>query len=184
MLKIKKSQKKIFVITGLIAILIISGGTFLYSRNNSSIEPSTPSEQQDFINLDPPTEEDALQVEENKQKIADDEDGQGSQPSPQPGTKIAVKPVITYAQQYGQSVEVAAEVATFEAEGTCTATFSLGATSFTKTVQAVQNVNRMNCPVMIAASSEFNPKGTWSVSVAYNSATASGVSDTSSVSVE
>ncbi len=162
-------------------VLVIGGVSSLYlrQRRNNAASTTTPTPSEDFINLDPPTEEDTQRVEDNKQKIVDQ---QGSQPTPPAGA--TVKPVITYAQQYGQVVEVGAEVPVFENGGTCTATFTLGAATVTKTVQAVTNVNRVNCPVMAAEASEFYPKGSWSVTVGYKSASTSGTSDSRLVEVK
>lgn len=152
-------------------------------RNNQSPTSVITTGKEPPVNLDPPTKADAERVEDTKQKIVDKQSS-GTGSTTLTGAKKTVKVAITYAGQYGQTVEVGAEVAVFEEGGTCTIKFSLGTSSFTKTVQAIQNVNRVNCPAVIVNSSEFNPKGAWSVMASYSSNTSSGSSDISTVGVK
>jgi cytoskeletal protein RodZ len=183
MIKIKKPSKKV-VIASVIALILLGGGFFYWFQVRPNDIENIGTEEAP-INLAPPTEEDAQRVEDNKQRIADQQkDNASSAPAAGSGSKQTVKPNITYAQQYGQSVEVGAEVSVFEDGGTCTATFTSGANTVTKSVQAVKNVNRVNCPAMVADASEFNPKGNWSVTVTYNSNSSSGTSNPLTVVVK
>lgn len=145
--------------------------------------PSTPSVTTDGINYAPPTAEDKKNVEQNKENIVANEQNRESGSSN--SSRKNVKPTITYADQYGQSVEVGAFVSgIFEDGGTCKAIFTHDGSSFSKNVQAVKNANSVNCPVMSAGVSEFSQKGTWSVTVSYDSPTASGASDAHQVEVK
>jgi len=182
MIKNKKPSKKLIVALVIIAALIIISSLFYWFRIRSSSQ-SGPNEGESPVNLEPPTKEDAQRVEDTKQGIIDrqkQEDGQLNSAD----TKQTVRPVITYASQYGSVVEVGAEVPVFEDGGTCTANFKLGSSTVTKSVQAVKNVNRVSCPAMTADVSEFNPKGSWTVIVSYSSASSSGTSNPSTVGVK
>ena len=186
MTKIKKVSKKI-IVGGLVALLIVAGAGALYIKNRNDATKSTDvaSSPQETLNLDPPTDEDAKRADENKQEILRrDEELKTQQTTTETSGKKNVKPVITYAGQYGNSVEAGGYVNVFEEGGTCTATFTRGSAKITKTVQAIRGANSVNCPVMAANSSEFSQKGTYSVTVSYNSATSTGVSDTKQLEVK
>lgn len=187
MLKIKKPTKKAIII-GIIAVGVIAAGALTYYfvnvRDDNPQTTGTTNGQEEPVNLAPPTEQDAQRVEDNKQQIVDRQAQLDAQSQQSDSSKKNVVPTITYAGQYGQVVEVGAEVAVFDASGTCTATFSLGASSFTKSVQAVQNVNRMNCPTISVPVSEFTPKGSWGVTIKYDSGSSTGVSNSSTIRVE
>lgn len=176
MSKIKKPTKKL-VLIALVLLLIVSGVSYaLLKRSNNNAQPSTePPGSQEKLNLDPPTAEDAQRVDENKQRIVERQEQEANQ-SPTAGKKT-VTPVITYAGQYGQAVEVGGYVnGVFEDNGTCTTTFTLNSQTVKKSVQAVKNNNSVDCPVMAGDASEFPPKGKWIATLSYTSPTASGAS--------
>lgn len=179
MVKIKKQS--IALVAVLVLAMITSGLLYAKNRNLDSSQPASPdATQAQDINFDPPTAEDAQRAADNKQRLTD----QPSQPNASPGTKKSVKPTITGAGQYGEVVEISSFVGgVFEDGGTCTATFTSGGTSFTSSVQAVSNVNTVNCPTISVPISNFNPRGTWSVTISYSSNTAAGTSDPKQVEV-
>lgn len=187
-MKIKKQSKKI-ILFGAVAVVLaaITGASIVAilqnQRNDVSKPASDTSEQKDTINLDPPTKEDVKRVDDNKQSIIDREQQQATPPPTSTGKKTVI-PTITYAGQYGQAIEVGAYVTgIFEEGGSCTATFSKGSISFSKSVAAVRSANAVDCPVMSANASEFSQKGSWSVTVTYSSPTATGVSEAKTVEV-
>lgn len=162
----------------LVAGLVFLGYTILSNKDDSSLSssPDSSEDAEDIINLDPPTAEDIQRAEDNKDRIVERENATPPTTPPANGKKN-VTPVITYAGQYGAVVEVGGYTdGVFESSATCTATFTKSSHSLVKTVNAVQNTNAMDCPVMLANTSEFVEKGTWSVTISYNSATASGIS--------
>lgn len=187
MTKTKNSSKKFLIISLIVALLAIGAGIAYYLNqraHNSEQSPQSPTSEE-TLNLNPPTKEDLQRVNDNKQGNLAREEALENQPAPQPGTKKAVKPVITYSGQYGPAVEVGGYInGVFEDGGTCTATFTRGGASFSKSVQAVKNTNSVDCPVMMAQNSEFAQKGTWSVAVIYNSVSASGASDPKQLEVQ
>lgn len=182
MLKIKSKKKLAIILAVLLIVAALSGG--FYIKNSNKETPRTP-DQGETINFDPPTEEDAKRVDENKQSIVDREEAiKNNSQQPQPSTK-SVKPVITYAGQYDTGVEVGGFTnGVFEDNSTCTATFSNGSTTFSKSVNAIKNVNAMDCPAIIAPIDQFNPKGVWNVSLKYSSQSASGESDARQIEIK
>ncbi len=187
MIKIKKqSNKKLLLV--LCAVIIIAGLSFLYYRstNKNNLEkPSSTTGQTQGLNLSPPTAEDAKRAETNKEKNVTRDETINNTPTPEPGKKKSVKPTITYAGLYGDSAEVGGFVSgIFEDGGTCTATFTLSGTTFTKSVTAVKNISTVDCPVMSAPKAQFTQNGKWSVTILYDSSTATGKSDPREIEIK
>ncbi len=186
MIKNKKLPKIKLVII-VLAILIASTVAFLYiskNQNNSSDQvPSTG--QTEPIDLNPSTKEDAKRAEANKEKNLAREEAINNQSAQSPNTKKSVKPTITYSGLYGSVVEVGGYVSdVFEDGGTCTATFTQGDTSFSKSVTAIKNINSVDCPVMSAKKDEFSQSNKWLVTVTYDSLTAFGKSDANEIEIK
>lgn len=187
MIKNKNIQKKYVFSLAILLLIVVGLLIFLYSnsQSNSSTDQNPPVQQTEPINLAPPTEEDVKRVEANKEKNVSRDEAEKNQPNPEPGTKKAVKPTITYAGLYGGVVEVGGYVdGVFEDGGTCTATFSQGSISFSKTVTSVKNINSLDCPVMSANKNEFDQAGKWSVIVSYSSSSSEGKSDPKEIEVK
>lgn len=185
MVKLHRPSKKTLIIILAVIILTIAGAGVAFallrdSRDNAKPDISTESNTEG-INLNPPTHEDAERVESNKQEIIDREERFNSQST---NGSRSVKPVITYAGQYGGAIEVGAYVDIFEDGGTCTATFTQGVTKIVRSVEAVRSARSTDCPVMSVNASEFNPKGVYSLVVVYSSPSASGTSDTRNIEVK
>lgn len=174
-------NKKLIIILAVLTLIAISVASYVFvirgDQRNSQQTASTT--QEDKVNLDPPTEEDKTRVEQNKQRIVDQQNGQ-SQTS-----GSTAKPVITYAEQYQSNVEVGGYVnGIFEDGGTCTAKFSQGSQVVTKSSKGVKNSNNVSCPAIVTPASTLSPKGTWTVTLTYSSPTASGTSDQRTLEVK
>jgi hypothetical protein len=192
MVKIKRSplkNKKLIVpIVVFLLVFIGAAGFYFTNRENAAVvqAPMTPLPEEK-INYDPPTQEDMQRVDDNKQKIVEAE---ANTPKPSTGptqpaaTPQSTKPIITYAGQYGQEVEVGAYINVFEENGNCTATFTKGSLVVTKSVKSVRGASSTDCPVMSADASEFSQKGTWTVKVNYRSPSTTGVSDPRQVEIK
>lgn len=180
---LKQNVKNKYVLIGLIVLLIAGSGYFVFAKRKSASIDTTNQGKASPINYDPPTAEDAQRADDNKQRIVEREEKLREQQTNTEG-KRTVKPVITYAGQYGQSVEVGGYVNTFENDGTCTATFTQGSKRIAKSVTAVRGANSMDCPVMSVDTVEFNPKGTYEVVVSYSSSSATGTSDARQVEIK
>lgn len=190
MIKIKnKNIQKKYILSlaalALLATLVLLIFFFSNKESDNITNQSPPGQQADAIDLSPPTEEDIKRAEANKEKNVARDDAEKNQPVPEPGTKKVVKPTITYAGLYGDTVEVGGFVGgVFEDGGKCKATFSLGSTSFSKTVTAEKNINSVDCPVMSAQKSEFSQNGKWLVIVSYDSSNANGQSDSREIEIK
>ena len=180
-----KTYKKILLVVLLVAVLFILI-VFLNNQSNNQMSTSNPSSTSTAINLSPPTEEDKKRAEDNKKNIEIRDELVESQKTQSSGTIKPVTPIISYAGQYGQYVEVGGFVGNlYEDEGICTAQFSKeGVSPFVETVQAIKSANSVDCPVMKAPVNKFQPKGSWNVVVLYNSSSASGTSTTKTVEVK
>ncbi len=177
---IKKLNKKSALIIVLVLALI---SVFAYTQLRSSNEPTVlQTADGGTVNLDPPTAEEKQAGDSQKQKNE-------QQSAPQTGQK-SVKPVITSAgqfdnPQYGQVIEVRTLVTgVYESGGMCTATFKLGQAVVTKQVEALQDATTTRCDVVIIPRSEFPSAGEWELTVSYASASYSGQSDATKVSVQ
>lgn len=170
----------VLVLASLVLVL------FVRRHNKSAITTKKPTQtDSETINYAPPTEQDRTETENNKERIAEEDKRNASQPAQTPGTKKVVTPVITYAGQYGPQVEVGGYVpGIFELGGTCTAMLTRGAKTITKTVDAVREGNSVDCPTLAVNNSEFPEKGTWTVKLCYNSSTAAGTSGDKQVEVK
>lgn len=184
-LKISKKHRilALSVLLVLIAIFVL-----IYLRNDSkkSEVVSTPETQHQSsdIDLSPATKEDMVRAEENKKKITDKIENENNQTNnPQTGQK-QVKPIITYAGQYGDVIEVGGYVDIFEDGGRCIVTFSNSTTSFSKEVNANKGAQSVDCPVMKALVGEFNSKGSWDVNLKYESSSSAGLSDSRKIEVK
>ncbi len=175
MLNIKNKSKLTIIVFVVLIILSIGGGAYSFQKMHTNNKPlPAPSTARSDPNLNPPTKEDQQRADKNKQDIIN---STAVDTKPAVNGKTAVKPTITYAATYGDSVEVGAYVSgIFEDNGSCTATFSNGNTRLEKQVSAVKGSSVVNCPAMSLPSSSFSPKGTWSVVVSYNSTAAVGES--------
>lgn len=177
MLKIKNFSSRTIVIS-LLVVLLGAGGFFIYTRKDTSeLNPDVT----EGISFSPATENDKQRVDETKQRIVEKD----SQPTQQQESRQEVKPLITYAGQYDQAVEVGGYVSgIFEDSGLCTATFSRTGSSFKKSVQAVKNASSVDCPVISVSSDDFNTKGSWNVVLSYESRAAFGSSDPRQIEVK
>ncbi len=178
-----KKNKLIFII---IIFLLLAGIFYFYKqKQNNSTATTTTTSPQEKLNLDPPTENDKQNVDNNKNNIVKKDETINNQNSNTNGAKKDVKPSITYAGFYGDNAEVGAYVSNiFEDGGACTASFSKDNKTIEKKVNAVKNVSSVDCPVMIATRSELGSTGTWTVKVSYSSPTAYGVSDSKTFEVK
>ncbi len=179
MLKIKKPSRKITII--LIAALIIAGGAgyYVYKRTNDS-QIQNPGQ---FINLNPPTEEEKASGDKKKPEIIEQENKRNNTENNQ-ASKKAVTPSITYAGQFGSTIEIGAYVGgIFEDGGTCTLTISKDGQTKIAEVAAVKNANSVDCPTMAIPRGSL-VDGTWQVTVMYVSANYEGKSEIRNITLE
>ncbi len=183
---IKMKNKKIIIIS-VLALLAVAVGLLLYSVSDSKLSREQIDKKNDApntTNLSPPTEQDAQRADDNKQRIVDEKAQQEAQATQQTGTKKNIQPIITYAGLYGGSVEVGGYVNVFEEGGACTATFINGSKRLAKTVDAVRDAKATNCPTISFSVNEFSPRGNYTLTLSYSSASTSGTSDPRQIEVQ
>lgn len=173
MTKIKKPSKK--VLLGVLAVVILLGAAaYFYNRennkNSSGQDTDSPSSQE-TINFDPPTEEDKRRVDENKQRITEQEQERIKNQQASGGTTLrSVTPLINFAEQNGENIEIGSYVpGIFENDGICTVTVTKGTNVVTKDVAGVKEGNATFCPLFVINKNEFPETGTWSAVVSYKS---------------
>jgi len=183
MIKIKTLSTKNSILILILALAL--GGSFIAYTKIHNSSPKQIESPTGSINLSPSTQEDKKGVEENKQRLLDAQNTQKNADNATAGGKKVVKPVITYAGIYNQTAEVGGYAPdVFETTATCTANFQNGSKSFTKSVQAVQGANSMDCPVITVNNNEFPVKGNWQVVLSYSSSSASGTSEPKQIQVQ
>lgn len=183
MKKTKSTNKKIIIVALLVVAALLVAG-FLYTsqraedKTGSITEAGTISSGEGpKIDLSPPTAQDIQDTDARKESLAN----QNQTPTAGADGKVQVSPVITSAT----STEVRAFVSgVFEDNGTCTATFKQGGTSFTKQSAGFGNVNSTNCTPITLTRSDFSSAGQWTVIVTYSSTKAAGSSSSSTFTVQ
>lgn len=151
-------------------VLLIGGGlAYNQFKDNRATTGSTSSDTQsgNYINLNPPTDQEKKDAEENKKSLAEEP----SPPSPTANGKKQVTPEISSATRS----EVRAFVSgIFEDGGTCTATATkAGESSITAAKKGFKNVSYTQCEPIIWSL----PDSGWVVVVSYSSNTAEGQSE-------
>lgn len=164
---VKKTNKKssrsrvILVSFAIIAAIGIGYGIYHYAVKPDPV-PETPS----GVKLAPPTEEEKQQSEDSKQKIVD----QQANSDTQNGGKKQVTVTITNATTDNVSSYVSGVL---EDGGTCTATFTQGSTTVTRTSSGFSNVSYTQCAPITPS---LPSGGSWSVTIKYSSPTSEGTS--------
>lgn len=176
MIKNKTMQKNSHfnrkALLGMVVLLILgSGGYFWLAKSNdhSQSSESTPEQtDQETINYTQTTDEEKQQTEDNKQRIVDEQQNQGST---NPGTSNLVTVIVTSADSGSVFARVSGVI---EDGGTCTATFTKGSTTLSKSSDSVANVSDTQCGRIATPSLT---SGNWQVVVSYKSNAAEGTSD-------
>ncbi len=173
---IQKDSKRPMLLWGL-ALIIICMLAFLayiaYNNGQKSNELSGTATDP-YVNLDPPTEADKLEADQNKERLSQTKELEESNiPSGSDPQKKSVKPTITEATRTSIKAYVAG---IFEEGGTCTATFTKDGQTLTKTSAGFQNASYTQCAPMDLAN-DFLSSGKWAVKLSYGSATSAGESD-------
>jgi hypothetical protein len=172
--KRSKISKRKWLIIGVAVVVIVSAGSWLVYAKFSKQPVYT---YQGSINYGPQTEDEkkaTQQFKENQQK-------ESSQPTPPPAQtpegKVLVTPVISYAGQYDNAIEVSAFVpSVFEDGGTCTLTLTQGTSTVTKISAGTKDATTTRCNLFSFPGSQLPNKGVWSAVVSYESNKSKGSS--------
>lgn len=173
-----KINRKTLLIAGLVVLAVGAAGTFVYMRNRSETEPA--GQPTSPINYDPPTPEEEAESQARKQAKQEEQ----NQPESS-ANKRQVIPVVANAAQSNNEVFVSGYVSNIVEEGgSCTYSFVKGTTTFTKTTEGFVNVGNTNCTPLTLTTQDFGQKGTWQVTLTYNSESAHGVSQPKELEVK
>jgi cytoskeletal protein RodZ len=175
--------RKTVVLALVIVVALTGGGVLAYQQtrpDNTSQTPVNPetSQNDDNINLDPPTEEEKQETEQHKDNLTKENE----QPT---GGSAKASITIVDASQYGQDIEVRVMVSgVYEEGGICKVTFTQGSQSLSKQSKGFKDATTTTCPPITVPRSEFPSAGDWNATVTYSSATASGASASKTVRVQ
>jgi hypothetical protein len=182
---IKKNNRRTVtrpILISLIVLLAIGCGLTFWLTSRNKNKPNLPAANGNVnsIDLSPATEQEQQESNQRKEESAKQEEI----PSSPSGPKKTVTPVIVDANQYDQKIEVRAYIpGIFEDGGTCTSTFTKGATIVKKSVSATKDATTSRCDNLTFDKSELAP-GVWTVVVGYSSLTSEGDSRVSSLEVK
>lgn len=181
----KNSKNKKLKIISLLAVILLlifalliwaeKSGTIDLLGNNPQKNSATDnnSEDESFINLEPPTEEeqsagDEVDIKKNTNDPTT-ENTTSSGDTQNPGSTTAVTVVISDTGVYDGMVEVSAFTPDAIANGTCTYEFSSGAKTVTKSNQARADASSSICIDNPFPVSELAGGDVWKVKVTYKS---------------
>ncbi len=181
----KKAKNKKLIVAGLVLLIVILGLSANWYRSRNSSQPGTDIDPPgtEKIDLSPPTEADKQAVDENKERIARQEDSSSQAPT----SGIAVTPTIVDASYYSQEqvFELSAFVSgVFESTGVCKVTLTKGSTVITRESAGFKNSSYTSCTPISIPRANFPSSGEWSVLVSYTSPTAQGSSQIKTVMIE
>jgi hypothetical protein len=173
----KRMANKQIIGIGLVAVLVALAGYLAVNRRNTSNVPGADNNtvSSENIQFPGPTEQELSDTDKHKENLANNDQQTGNS-----NEKITVTPVITSANVN----EVRGYVSGIaEDGGKCTATYTRGATTFTRTSTGILNVSNTICQPIKTSRSDFAVSGIWSVTLAYSSSSAEGISQTGTVEV-
>ncbi len=177
----KKNHKKIIIIS-LVSLLLVGvtvGAYYNYKNTPSNLPASKPkiSTSKPSIKKYPgPTDQEKKDTAQHKDDLARDQAAAAAPQQPATNELKPVTPVISSVSQTGQEITARAFIGGIvENNGTCSFTFSKGASSFVKTASASADASTTICYVT-ASISEFSSAGNWTATLFYSSTTAKGTS--------
>lgn len=174
-LSLQKNSKRPVMLWGsvLIIICILAFLGYLAFNRGSVNNELTGTTAEPYINLDPPTETDKLEADQNKERLTQTKEVEESDIPSNSSQKKSVKPTITEASRNTVRGYV---TGIFEEGGTCTANFTKDGQTLTKTSEGFQNASYTQCaPIDFA--SDFLSSGKWAVKLTYSSSVSAGESD-------
>lgn len=178
--KISRKNQKLLLIV-ILALATTATAAIYWSRQGNNSQ-NLPSANTDSSGVAFDTEPATPQQQDEADSIKEDNDKNGSGNQSQTPFTPA-QPIITYAGQYGDVIEVGAYINVFESDGQCVLELTKGSQTKTTSVQAVPNVSTTDCPVMTFNRSELTG-GEWSATVRYTSRTTNAKSNPQRINVQ
>ena len=153
---------------GFFIFILLASAAYVVLAYNQRPAPVPPAPS--GVKLKPATKEEKKEADQKKEEIVK-EQSQQEAPPPTPSGKKQVSVVITNASASSVNAYVSG---IFEEGGTCSAIFTQGSMSITRTSQGFANVSYTQCAPITP---NLSTGGSWSVVVSYNSASAEGKSE-------
>lgn len=164
------NTKKVILISSLLIITAVV--IVLYIRKKNSSQPIN-GDTETYINLSPPSEEEKKSGDNKKQEIVNSQQSEEQKPASQSQKKV-VSVIVTDAAQYDQTVEVRAFIPDILEQGKCKITFKNGGKEVSKNASAYPDASTTICTNPKIDRSEFQAAGEWSLTVHFESESASG----------
>lgn len=178
----KKYKNKSKIIIAVI-VLIIAGGfigwKYFVDKNTQEVT-NTADTTTDSINYDPPTEEEQLSGNTQKNQSIKDEDNRNNTTNQSNNTATVI---ITDAGQYDDIIEVRSFISDHYEDGTCTITFSQGTNKVQKSTPAYRDASTTICTNPLFPRSDFPSGGDWDLSVSYEAGNTKGTSETKTIKI-
>lgn len=172
----QRSNKIKVIVPLLVVILLLAGGVFIFARNRNTSKTKTKSSTE-TVNYAPASPVEKKETEDNKDRIVA-EQNQNKPQNSDSNQKKSVTPTIVNADANSTSAYI---TGIFEEDGTCTATFTKGSITKTKTSQGFGNVSYTQCAPIDTTG--LLGSGSWTLVVSYSSNTAQGSSASREVMV-
>lgn len=170
-----KNKKTLIII---ILVLACAAGFAAY---NAMRDTQPQSNFTEGVNLNPPTQEELDQADQNKA----DNDKDSETRSENQVTSQTIIPEVTVSEVTPTDVEAAGVVQNiFEKDGTCIFIFSSSSNEvIEKRIAAVAEGRSTYCPLVVVSKQDFKPLGLWDVKIKYESSFSNGVSATRQLDV-
>lgn len=128
-----------------------------------------PKPVENKVNYNPPTNNERQDAVDQKEKNKEREELDKSSTLPS-----TANVVISDASQYDNAIEVRGYIDNvYEDGGSCTATFTLGSATITKTHEIIKDAKTLQCGALDFERAQFSP-GTWTMTLTYKSSTVQG----------
>lgn len=181
-IKNKKSKKYIVVLSALALLSIIGSFTYQYIASNNVTKKNDISNTND-INLSPPTKDEILEAERNKQRLI--EEGQSNDSDISDNDKQSATPVFGYLQQTdARDIEANGYISeAIETDGTCTLVLNKEDQEVSSSRQAMPDAQSTVCGQLVIERSKLSA-GKWKAKLIYNSSRFHGSSEERTLQVE
>jgi hypothetical protein len=186
-MKINKKPNKKKIIAGALAALIIAALVYMFVASRTGLFPFSRSSGE---SVEVGDQKVSLERSESEEKAIDaiaedptlkDQNSQNDAPTTPTQTteddKLKVNVLLTNVRVANGTVSASGFVTDLaESDGSCSYIFINGPNRVVKTARTLTNPTSTTCETVRFSTDELNAEGTWSVSVAYESDTASGES--------
>lgn len=185
----KEINKKILIPVLIVTLLTGIWTSYAYTQNRwpfpaQASDSAASTDVSDSINYNPPTQQEVDSSQDAKKR--GDAQGENTDEGRAPDNKHSVGVGISYADIYGDSLEVRAFTnGIIEGSGTCkvrVTSKSTPSTEITKEAKAFIDTSTTQCEPVYIPLSELS-SGTWLVTVGFSSQEHEGISETAEVTV-